>query len=273
MLRGKWRKIAVIGVGKMGDTLVDRLLASDLVAREDLAGSTAHQDSVERVAARHGIATYLDNAEMVRDREIILLAVEPQMVAGVLDEIADVLSEDQWIISIAAAIRTRFIEDRLKIQIPVVRAMPNTPMLVNAGMTVLCSGRYANATHLEIAREIFGAVGLVETIDREELMDAVTGLSGSGPAYTYIIIESLAEAGVKVGLPRSLATTLSAQAVLGGAKLVLETGEHPAKLKDEVTTPAGITVDGLMELEEGGLRVTLIKAVTRATEKSQEISR
>lgn len=271
MMQGK--KIAVIGVGKIGGTLVKGLLNSQLVRPGDLVGSTAHEEHAIQVAETYGIKTYLDNAAMVAGKDIVILALKPQVMGKVLDEIRDVVTEKQLIISVAAAITTGFITKKLGKRVPVVRAMPNTPCLVNQGMTVLCPGEYAKEADIEPAKSIFASTGLVEVIDDEELMDAVTGLSGSGPAYAYIIIESLAEGGVKAGLPRRLATTLAAQSLLGGAKMVLETKEHPAKLKDMVTTPAGTTIDGLMELEEGGLRVALIKAVNQATEKSKELSR
>jgi pyrroline-5-carboxylate reductase len=266
------KQIAVLGVGMIGGTLVERLIASNQVDASNIFGSTAHEDTAEEVAETYGIHTTTDNRELVRDKDVVILAVEPQYIGDVLDEIHDVLTADQIVISIAAATSTEFIEDHLNKSIPVIRGMPNTPVLVNEGMTVLCGGEHATDEHLHIAEDIFKTTGNVEIIDREDLMDAVTAMSGSGPAYTYIFIEALAEAGVKVGLPRDLATTLAAQAVTGGSKMVLETEKHPALLKDQVTTPAGVTVDGLMELEDGGLRVTLIKAVSRATEKSKEVS-
>ena len=151
--------------------------------------------------------------------------------------------------------------------------MPNTPCQIGLGMTAICPGRYARPEHLEVARAIFSSVGRVAQVEDEELMDAVTALSGSGPAYAYIIIEALSEGGVKMGLPRKLATELAAQAILGGAALVLDSGQHPALLKDDVTTPAGVTIDGLMALEEGGLRVALIKAVMAATERGKTLSK
>jgi len=264
--------IAILGVGMIGGTLVERLIDSGRVSADQLSGSTAHPETAEEVTDEYGIETTTDNRELVRDRDVVILAVEPQMIGSVLDEIKDVLTEDQLLISIAAATATEDIEAYFDRKIPVVRGMPNTPVLVNEGMTVLCGGTHATEGHLKRAASIFEAAGQVEMLDREELMDAVTAMSGSGPAYSYIFIEALAEAGVKVGLPRELATTLAAQAVKGGSGMVLETGEHPALLKDQVTTPAGVTVDGLMELEDGGLRVTLIKAVSRATEKSKDVS-
>jgi pyrroline-5-carboxylate reductase len=174
------------------------------------------------------------------------------------------------VISVAASVPTRYIEDILGTPTPVVRAMPNTACQVGAGMTGICRGAHATETHLETARRLFDAVGRTVVVD-EKHMDAVTGLSGSGPAYVYIILESLAEAGVKVGLPRDVATILSAQTLLGAAKVALDTGDHPALLKDAVTTPAGCTIDGILELEEGKLRVTLIKAVVKATERAKQL--
>lgn len=267
------KRIAIIGVGKLGGTLARALVRKSVLTPENLIGTTAHADSAAQAAQEHGIEVITDNARAVRDADLIVLAVKPQGMGRLLDELKPVITPDQRVITLAAAITTRFVEAKLGAGVPVIRAMPNLPSLVGQGMTVLCPGRHADAAFLEQARAIFAAVGRVAVIDREELMDAVTGLSGSGPAYGYIAIESLAEGGVKVGLPRSLATTLAAQAILGAAAMVLETGEHPARLKDMVTTPAGTTVDGLMALEEGGLRVALIKAVDAATAKSRELSR
>ncbi len=270
MLKGK--KVAIIGMGKIGGALASSLVRNKIVPRKSLIGTTGHRESALEAAKRYGVQALTDNVRAVADAQIIVLAVKPQTMKKVLLEIRDAVRADQLLITLAAARTTRFIEEHLQKNIPVVRAMPNTPCLVNAGMTVLCPGRYAAKEHIEVAREIFGAVGLVAVIDNEDLMDAVTALSGSGPAYAYIMIEALAEGGVKVGLPRSLSTMLAAQSLLGAAKMVLETGEHPAKLKDEVTTPAGVTIDGIMALEDGGIRVTLIKTVDRATEKSKELS-
>ncbi len=271
MLKG--RKLAIIGLGKIGGALASSLVRNKIVSKENIVGTTGHRDSALEAAKRYGIRTLTDNVQAIRDAQIVILAVKPQTMKRVLTEIQDTVREDQLVITLAAARTTRFIEETLQKKIPVVRAMPNTPCLVNAGMTVLCPGRYATKEHIEIARKIFASVGLVAIIDNEDLMDAVTALSGSGPAYAYIMIEALAEGGVKVGLPRSLSTILAAQSLLGAAKMVLETGEHPAKLKDEVTTPAGVTIDGIMALEDGGIRVTLIKTVDRATAKSKELSR
>ena len=265
------RKVAVIGAGKIGGTIIAALIRNRVVTRRNIVASTGHRESARAAAAQHRIRTTVSNRDVVKGADVVILAVKPQQIGEVLADIRDVLTEQQMVISLAAACTTTFIETLLAKRVPVIRSMPNTPILVNAGMTVLCPGRYAKRRHIELARAVFASVGLVEVVDKEDLMDAVTGLSGAGPAYAYIIIESLAEGGVYTGLPRTLATKLAAQALLGGAKMVLSTGEHPALLKDEVTTPAGITIDGIMELEDGGLRVTLIKTVDKATRKSREL--
>jgi pyrroline-5-carboxylate reductase len=192
-------------------------------------------------------------------------------VQEVLREIRGQVTPGQLIVSVAASVPTSVMESCLPENIPVIRAMPNTPCSVGSGMTAMCKGKCADAGHLAITCQIFDVVGRTVVVD-EKYMDAVTGLSASGPAYIYIILESLAEAGVKVGLPRDIATLLAAQTTLGAARVVLETGDHPALLKDAVTTPAGCTIDGILELEEGKLRVTLIKAVVRATQRAKELA-
>jgi len=267
------KRIAVIGLGTIGTAIVEGMLKAGLAAPRDLAGSTAHPETAEAAQERLNIPVTTDNRALVRGRDVIILAVKPKTVPKVLAEIRDELSPEQLVISVAAATTTRFVEETLGKPIPVVRAMPNTPCRIGQGMTAICPGRHARPEHLEVAREIFSSVGRVAKVEDEDLMDAVTALSGSGPAYAYIIIEALAEGGVKMGLPRKLATELAAQALLGGAALVLASGEHPALLKDDVTTPAGVTIDGLMALEEGGLRVALIKAVMAATERGKALAR
>jgi pyrroline-5-carboxylate reductase len=188
-----------------------------------------------------------------------------------MEQIRPKVSPKQLVISVAASVHTSQIENSLGGNVPVVRAMPNTPCVLGQGMTAICKGKFATAEHVDAASALFNMVGRTVVLD-EKHMDAVTGLSASGPAYIYIILESLAEAGVKVGLPRDVATLLAAQTTLGAATVVLETGDHPALLKDAVTTPAGCTIDGIMELEEGKLRVTLIKAVVKAAQRAKELA-
>ncbi len=265
------KKIGIIGVGTIGGTLVEALIKNDIVSKESIIGSTSHEDSAREVSEKYGIETTTDNSRIVKEAEIVVLAVEPQLIEKVLDGVSGSFNPDQVIISVAAGITTEFIESKIDREIRVVRAMPNTAITVNEGSTVLVAGNFADEKDLELAKLIFEPVGLVEVLNEEELMDAITGFSGSGPAYGYLIIESLIEAGVRVGLPRDRATKLAAQSLLGAAKMVLETDEHPAKLKDMVTTPAGVTVDAIMKLEEGGVRVAFFKAIEEATEKSRKL--
>ena len=234
------------------------------------------EERAAALAKEMGIAVTTDNREAVKGADVILLTVKPQIIADVLQEIAPEIGADTLLVSVAASVPTGFIEEQLAAatgredKVPVVRAMPNTPAAVGCGMTAICGGTHATSSHLEVARTMFDAVGRTIVLD-EKHMDAVTGLSASGPAFAYIILESLAEAGVKVGLPRDVATLLAAQTMKGAASVVLETGDHPALLKDAVTTPAGCTIDGILELEEGKLRVTLIKAVVKATSRAGEL--
>ncbi len=268
MLSGK--KLAVIGVGKLGEALVAGLCKNSTLNKEDVSGTVAREVSIERVSKKLGINVGLDNKAAVKGKDIIILAVKPQNMDRVLAELKDVLTADQLIISVAASVTTAFVQDRLKKGASVVRAMPNTPAVINAGMTGLCTGLDVSADQRNCAEAIFKSVGETVFVD-ESLMDAVTALSASGPAYLYVVVESLAEAGVKLGIPREVSTLLAAQTMYGASRMVLETKAHPALLKDTVTTPAGCTIDGLMELEEGKLRVTLIKAVVKAAERAREL--
>jgi pyrroline-5-carboxylate reductase len=292
-------RIAVLGAGKMGGILLHAFLQSGLFPPEQIAATVAHESRAQSLASRLGIAVSTSNLEAAEGADVILLGVKPQQMADVVREIAPALAsstapsktaqhmaQDQrgtgrletqtaahskLLISFAASVKTSAIEEAAKAPVAVIRAMPNTPAMLGAGVTALCRGRYASEEQLALAQRIFSTVGRTVVVD-EKHMDAVTGLSGSGPAFLYIIIEALAEAGVNVGLPRDTATLLAAQTAYGAARMVLETGSHPALLKDEVTTPAGCTVDGILELEEGGLRVTLIKAVKRATQRARELA-
>jgi pyrroline-5-carboxylate reductase len=254
----------------MGGILLKALMDKCLLASGQAVATVAHPEKAGRLSSSWGLPVTTDNVAAARDGDVILLGVKPQVVAQVLREIRGVVTPKKLIVSIAASVPTEFIERELGGEIPVVRAMPNTPCSVGSGMTGICRGRFAGPQDLEIACALFNAVGKTVVVD-EKHMDAVTGLSASGPAFAYIILESFAEGGVKVGLPRDIATLLAAQMVMGAALVVLETGDHPALLKDAVTTPAGCTIDGIMELEEGKLRVTLIKAVVKATQRAKEL--
>jgi pyrroline-5-carboxylate reductase len=266
------KRIAVLGAGKMGSILIEAFLHSGRVAPEQITATVQHENRAAALAERLKITVTTDNASAARDADLIFIGVKPFTVIDVVRQIKPVLTPEKLILSFAASVKTRAIEDASELLgMPVVRAMPNTPATLGAGMTALAGGRFATVQHLELAASLFSSVGRTVQVDEKHL-DAVTGLSGSGPAFIYIILEALAEAGVKVGLPRDTATLLAAQTTYGAARMVLETGEHPALLKDAVTTPAGCTADGLLELEEGGLRVTLIKAVMRATERARQLA-
>jgi pyrroline-5-carboxylate reductase len=265
------KRVAVLGAGKMGGILAKALLEKNLLSRTLTTATVQHGERASALSQKLGIPVGTDNASAARNADIVLVCVKPQVVQSVMDEIRAQIRPEQLVISVAASVPTSHIENALGQNVPVVRAMPNTPCAIGHGMTALCKGKYAGPQHLDIATELFNVVGRTVVVD-EKHMDAVTGLSASGPAYIYIILESLAEAGVKVGLPRDVATLLAAQTTLGAAAVVLETGDHPALLKDAVTTPAGCTIDGIMELEEGKLRVTLIKAVVKAAQRAKELA-
>jgi pyrroline-5-carboxylate reductase len=230
-----------------------------------------HPDRAQALSAQFGVEVGTDNLDAAANADVILLGVKPTQVPAVVAEIAPALTPAKMLLSFAASVKTKSIESDAGCDLAVIRAMPNTPAMLAAAVTALCPGRFVTPEQMGIAQRIFSTVGRTVVVD-EKHMDAVTGLSGSGPAFIYIIIEALAEAGVNVGLPRDVATLLAAQTTLGSARMVLETGYHPALLKDAVTTPAGCTVDGILELEEGGLRVTLIKAVKRATQRAKELA-
>ncbi len=266
----KTSRIAVLGAGKLGEALISGLLGSNSVNADQLSATTAHRERSELLADKFQMRTTTVNRQAVEGADVILIAVKPKSVADVLSDIRETLTENQVVISVAASVPTAYIESVLRKKVPVIRTMPNTPCLLRRGMTAIAPGLHARAEHLELAQDIFKCLGRTVVLE-EKYMDAVTGLSASGPAYIYIIIESLAEGGVKMGLPRDVAIQLAAQTVFGASSMVLETGEHPALLKDSVTTPAGCTIDGILELEEGGLRVTLIKAVVKATQRAKEL--
>jgi len=265
------KKIAVLGCGKMGTILLQGFLQHGLIAKGEAVATVQH-DEHRRELSRElgGVTVTTDNRAAVHGAPTVLLGVKPQALPALLEEITPELAPDTLIISIAASTTTGFIQEKIGKDAHVVRAMPNTPAMVGAAMTALCAGRSVRKEHLETAKKLFESVGRAVIVD-EKHMDAITALSGSGPAFAFVILESLAEAGVSVGLPRELATTLAAQTLFGASKLALETGHHPALLKDAVTTPAGCTIEGLIELEKGGLRVTLMNAIIKTTIRAREL--
>lgn len=263
------RTIGFIGAGNMAEAMIRGLLRGNDFAPESISASAPREERVRELHERYGIHATLDNA-VPASAQIVVLSVKPQILSRVLEEVGTVIAPEALVISIAAGVPVSAIQSRLASGTRVVRAMPNTPALVDAGATAIAGGDHARASDLEDAKKIFDSIGITVTLE-ESQMDAVTGLSGSGPAYVFLILEALSDAGVKVGLSRRTAQLLAAQTVLGSAKLLLETNEHPGMLKDMVTSPGGTAITGLHTLENGGVRTTLMNAVEAATRRSREL--
>jgi pyrroline-5-carboxylate reductase len=264
------KKIAFLGAGNMAGALIKGLLHAGACAPSQILATDVRADRLAQLARDHGIATSADNAEAAAWADVVVLATKPQVFDRLLTQIAGAVRPESLVISIAAGVPASAIEARLAPGTRVVRTMPNTPAIVEAGATAIAAGTHATAEDLAVTQAIFASVGVAVQLD-ESLVDAATGLSGSGPAYIFLIIEALSDAGVKVGLHRDSAQLLAAQTVLGSAKLLLDTGEHPGRLKDMVTSPGGTAIAGLHTLEAGGLRTTLINAVEAATRRAQEL--
>ncbi len=264
-------KLAIIGGGKMGEALGTAINSSGSIAATEVV-LTAKSDRRRSELTERGLNIAASNSDAVRGADVVLVCVKPQMALPILQEIAGDLSAGTLVISIMAGLTIVQIEAVLPTGSIVVRAMPNTPTMIGAGMTVITAGTHATNQHLDATRELFESVGRVMVLE-EKHFDAVTSLSASGPAFIYIILEALAEGGVKTGLPRSVATELAASACLGASRMVLESGMHPALLKDMVTTPAGCTIDGILKLEEGGLRVTLIKTIVETARSAKALGK
>ena len=266
----KGKKVGFIGSGNMGEALIKGLTAANVVPGEMIWASDVRGDRLKEIAGTYGIKLAPDNLHLVREADVVIMAVKPQIMAPVLREIASVFSRRKLMISLAAGVSTESIRASLGKDGRLIRVMPNTPALVLEGVTAIAKAEGLEPEDMDVAGEIFSAVGRVVVLD-ESLMDAVTGLSGSGPAYVALVIESLADGGVKMGLDRITAMTLATQTVLGAAKLLLETRLHPGALKDMVSSPGGTSIAGVAALEEGGIRTTFIKAVERATQRSREL--
>jgi pyrroline-5-carboxylate reductase len=268
MLKGK--KVGFIGGGKMGGVLAAGIVSHRLVPASHVIVSDVVKERLDELAKTYGIVGTPDNKKVAREVDILVLAVKPQSMGEVLAELAPVVGKSHLVISIAAGIPIKFIEERLKKGVRVIRAMPNTPALIGEGMAALAGSATATQSDLAQAKQIFDSVGLTVVV-KEELMNAVTGLSGSGPAYGFIIIEALSDAGVRMGLSRDIALKLAAQTLLGAAKLCLKGDKHPGELKDMVTSPAGTTIAGIKALEDGKIRATLMAAVEAATLRAKEL--
>ena len=268
----KGKKLGFVGCGNMGEALVKGLVEANVVPGDLIGVYDTRGERLAELDRRYGVRCAKGNVELVRDADVILLAVKPQIMAPVLEEISSSLGKRHLVISVAAGVSTATIRATAGKDLRLIRVMPNAPALVLQGATAIAKSKSLEVGDLETAEEIFGAVGKVVVLE-EDLMDAVTGLSGSGPAYVAVVIESLADGGVKMGLDRATAMTLATQTVLGAAKLLIETNLHPGALKDMVSSPGGTSIAGIAALEEGGIRTTFIKAVERATLRSRELGR
>jgi pyrroline-5-carboxylate reductase len=262
--------IGFLGAGKMATALAKGFVKAGLVAAERMLAADPFEAARMSFTEAVGAKAITANRELVEFAQVLVLAVKPDQVDGVLAELRDGLTGEKLLISIAAGVPLARLEGGLGEGARVVRVMPNTPALVGASAGAFALGRRATAADGELVQKLLSAVGIAFQV-REPLLDAVTGLSGSGPAYVYLVIEALSDGGVAAGLPRDVATRLAAQTVLGAARMVLETGQHPGALKDMVTSPGGTTIDGLHELEKGRVRGAFINAVRAATEKSKRL--
>jgi pyrroline-5-carboxylate reductase len=268
----KGKKIAFIGAGNMGRALISGLLTASLVEPGDIVASDPDDASLGQLKTEHGIETTRDNASAASHSEVIVLAVKPQVMEPVLQGISSVIDDSKLVLSIAAGITIDFIRSRLGKGPRIIRVMPNTPALVREGAAAIAPDSSATEEDVKLTVDFFSAVGRALVVE-EKMMDAVTGLSGSGPAYAFIFIEALSDGGVKMGLPRDVSLQLSAQTVLGAARMVIELGKNPGELKDRVTSPAGTTIEGVQTLESGALRGTVMKAVEAATLRSRELGK
>ncbi len=263
-------RLAVIGSGAMGTAFAGGVISAGLLRPEEIIMADIDEAKLQAAASKLHVTTTSDNSAATREASIILVAVKPPIVKNVLRGISDELSNRHLVISIAAGVKLDTIESELPNGTAVIRAMPNTPCLIRAGAIGFSRGKSATDEHVAAARRIFDAVGISFEVP-ENLLNAVTGLSGSGPAYIYMLIEALSDGGVRVGLPRETATKLASQTVMGAARMVIDLGEHPARLKDQVTSPGGTTIAGIDALERAGFRSAIIEAVKAATQKAEEL--
>ncbi|MDD2554986.1 MAG: pyrroline-5-carboxylate reductase [Syntrophaceticus sp.] len=264
------KKVGVIGVGVMGSAITQGLLRAGLVQPKDITASDSNKDALQRLQEAVSVQVTSDNSVLVQRSEVVIIAVKPNQMEEILNEIAPSVTLKHLVVSIAAGIRISTLEKHLPAGVPVIRVMPNIPALIGEGMSTLALGTHAGIDEQDAAEVLFSALGKVITL-RERELDAVTGISGCGPAYMAIIIEALADGGVKMGLSRQVALELAVQTMIGTARMIQVTGEHPAALKDRTCSPGGSTISGVHVLEKGCLRGLLMDAVETATERSEEL--
>ena len=265
------KKIGFIGSGNMGEALISGLVLSKAAKPENIICSDIAEDTLEAIQNKYKVSTTTDNIEVALKSEIVIYATKPQILGSVLKETAGALDQSKLIISIAAGVPLAAIAVGLQKELRLIRVMPNICAFVKESATAIAAGEFASKDDVALARAIFDSVGRTVFIQENVLMDAFTGLSGSGPAYIFIIVDAMADAGVKMGLSRKDSLFLSTQTVLGAAKLLLESKEHPGQLKDRVASPGGTAIAGIHTLEQGGLRTTMINAIEAATKRSKEL--
>jgi pyrroline-5-carboxylate reductase len=263
--------IAIIGTGNMGDALVSGLIGSGSSNPQNIICSDVRKDKLDKIKTMYKVRTTTSNLKAVSQADIVIYAVKPQLMASVLIETAKKLDMSKLVISIAAGVPLAAMESCIDKDMRLIRVMPNIAAAVKEAATAIAAGAHATKEDIELAMEIFNSIGRCIFLKENYLMDAITGLSGSGPAYIFLIVDALADAGVKMGLSRQDSLFLASQTILGAAKLLIETQEHPGQLKDKVTSPGGTAIAGLATLESGGLRTTLIRAVEAATNRSKEL--
>ncbi len=264
------RRIAVIGTGKIGEALIKGLCASGWRKPSEIVAADIHRERLQAIKERCSVETSESNRDAVKDAAVIVIAVKPQDLPGLLQEIGDLVSSEQTVLSVVAAVRTAAIEKHLPANVPVIRAMPNTPATVQEGMAGICAGAHAGDEHLALAEEVLAHLGAVVRV-REEDMDAVTAVSGSGPAYFALLAEAMIEAGILLGLSREISTQLVVQTMFGTAKLLRDEHIHPVELRENVTSPGGTTIRAIRELERAGIRAAFLNAIQAAMERSREL--
>lgn len=265
------KKIGFIGAGKMAQAMIEGILNSNVMIQENIMASAATEKTRNKIEQKYGIPTTKDNRAVARFSDILILAVKPDLHSFIINEIKNEVKDDVIIVTIAAGITLKDLEGFFDRKMKAIRTMPNTPSLVGEGMNVICPNDQINEEEIVEVEQLFASFGKTERLE-EKLMDAVPAISGSSPAYIYMVIEAMADGGVRQGIPREKAYRLAAQAVLGAAKMVLETGEHPGTLKDNVCTPGGATIEAVAELEKRQLRGALLSAMEKCTEKIKNLS-
>jgi pyrroline-5-carboxylate reductase len=265
------RRICVLGAGKAGEALVAGLLSSGWAKPADIVATARHEERIDELSNRYGIEGTLDNVAAIKGAQVVVIAVKPQDIEALLGDVGAALDSSQTVLSIAAAIPTELIERHVGDGVPVVRAMPNAPVTVHEGMAGVTGGAHATEEHVALAEEVLGSVGRSVRVD-EAYMDAVTAVSGSGPAYFALLAESMIEAGILLGLSREISTDLVVQTMLGTAKLLRDEKMHPVELREMVTSPGGTTISAIRELEQAGVRAAFLNAIQAAMKRSRELA-